>query len=325
LSSAKERNNAEAKEEAAYRQALYDGGNSGDAHRWPFSPFLGPLEEVPEFRHVALVNRSVRNEMRRIGYARVSAPHQNLDRQIAALREQRCDQIFREKASGKDVKNRPQLEKAIDALGTGDVLVLAEWDRATRSMLDGVNIIERIHARGALLKVLDKPYLDLTTAIGRGFIAFLSAMAEDERQRHRQASERRQEGCPSQGRQVRPQVEAQRTSAQGGHPAVAQGGERAGGRPHLQRAPRHRAAPAPWRVEAHRPTPQWLRISARRRQIGFEGVKDRRRPLSAVLAQKSAVLSASLRRPPRAPRTTVERRSWSSPERVKSMTSSSPI
>jgi DNA invertase Pin-like site-specific DNA recombinase len=142
-----------------------------------------PVAEVPSFRHVEVVNKSVRNEMRKIGYARVSAPHQNLDRQIAALRAQHCHQIFREKASGKDVKNRPQLEKAIDALGTGDVLVLAEWDRATRSMLDGVHIIERIHARGALLKVLDKPYLDLTTAIGRGFIAFLSAMAEDERQR----------------------------------------------------------------------------------------------------------------------------------------------
>jgi Resolvase, N terminal domain len=40
-------------------------------------------------------------------------------------------------------------------VGKGDLLVLAEWDRATRSMLDGVQIIERIHARGALLKVLD--------------------------------------------------------------------------------------------------------------------------------------------------------------------------
>jgi DNA invertase Pin-like site-specific DNA recombinase len=43
--------------------------------------------------------------------------------------------------------------------------------------------IERIHARDALVKVLDKPHLDLTTPIGRGFIAFLSALAEDERQR----------------------------------------------------------------------------------------------------------------------------------------------
>lgn len=121
--------------------------------------------------------------MRKIGYARVSTPTQNLDRQIAALRTEGCFLIYREKASGKDVKGRPQLEKAIDELGTGDVLVVAEWDRATRSMLDGVHIIERIHARGALIKVLDKPHLDLTTAIGRGFIAFLSALAEDERGR----------------------------------------------------------------------------------------------------------------------------------------------
>jgi DNA invertase Pin-like site-specific DNA recombinase len=81
------------------------------------------------------------------------------------------------------VKNRPELERAIDALGTGDVLVVAEWDRATRSMFDGIEIIKRINDRGAMIKVLDKPHLDLTTPIGRGFIAFLSAMAEDERQR----------------------------------------------------------------------------------------------------------------------------------------------
>ena len=46
-----------------------------------------------------------------------------------------------------------------------------------------MHIIERIHERGAMIKVLDKPHLDLTTSIGRGFIAFLSALAEDERQR----------------------------------------------------------------------------------------------------------------------------------------------
>jgi DNA invertase Pin-like site-specific DNA recombinase len=59
-------------------------------------------------------------------------------------------------------------------------------------MMDGVALIERIHARGALIKVLDKPHLDLTTPFGRGFIAFLSAMAEDERLRiHKRASEGR--------------------------------------------------------------------------------------------------------------------------------------
>jgi DNA invertase Pin-like site-specific DNA recombinase len=119
----------------------------------------------------------------RIGYARVSSLHQNLDRQIGALRAERVDKLFTEKASGKSVKNRPQLEEAIDLLGAGDTLVVAEWDRATRSMMDGIKTIEHIHARGAFLKVLDKPHLDLITPLGRGFIAFLSAMAEDERER----------------------------------------------------------------------------------------------------------------------------------------------
>jgi DNA invertase Pin-like site-specific DNA recombinase len=62
--------------------------------------------------------------MLKIGYARVSSSNQNLDRQIGALRAERCHEVYREKASGKAVKGRPQLEKAIDALGKGDVLVV---------------------------------------------------------------------------------------------------------------------------------------------------------------------------------------------------------
>jgi len=118
-----------------------------------------------------------------IGYARVSTLQQNLDRQLGALRAAGCTRIFSEKASGKAVQGRPQLERAIDALGTDDVLVLAEWDRATRSMMDGIAIMQRVHARGASIKVLDKPHLDLTTKIGQGFLAFLSALADDERER----------------------------------------------------------------------------------------------------------------------------------------------
>lgn len=118
-----------------------------------------------------------------IGYARVSTTQQNLERQLGSLRAAGCGTIYAEKASGKDVRGRPELEKAIGALGTGDVLVLAEWDRATRSMFDGITIMQRVHARGAAIKVLDKPHLDLTSKIGQGFLAFLSALAEDERER----------------------------------------------------------------------------------------------------------------------------------------------
>ncbi len=126
----------------------------------------------------------------KIGYARVSSKEQNLDRQIGALRAKRCDEIFREKAGGKSVKGRPELEKALDALGTDDVLVIAEWDRATRSMMDGIKIIQSVAGRGAMVKVLDKPWLDLTTPMGKGLLAFMSALAEDERERiNRRAKE----------------------------------------------------------------------------------------------------------------------------------------
>jgi len=73
-----------------------------------------------------------------IGYARVSATHQNLDRQLSMLKAEGCGRIFKEKLSGREGVSRPQLDKAIEALETGDVLVLAEWDRVTRSMLDGI-------------------------------------------------------------------------------------------------------------------------------------------------------------------------------------------
>jgi len=121
--------------------------------------------------------------MRKIGYARVSRAHQSFDRQLGALRAERVDVIYREKASGTSIKGRLELEKAIDELGTGDVLVLAAWDSCTRSMTDGIGIVERVHKRGAFVKVLDRDYLDLTKPINRGILAFLSALAEDERHR----------------------------------------------------------------------------------------------------------------------------------------------
>lgn len=61
--------------------------------------------------------------------------------------------------------------------------MLAEWDRATRSLMDGIHIMEKVHKRGAYIKVLDRPGLDLTTPSGRGILALLSGLAEEERTR----------------------------------------------------------------------------------------------------------------------------------------------
>ncbi|MEM1236346.1 MAG: recombinase family protein [Pseudomonadota bacterium] len=119
----------------------------------------------------------------KIGYARVSTQAQSLDRQIGALNGADVERSFREKATAKTVKGSLQLEKAVEALGTGGVFVVAERDRATRSMMDGITITYRAADRGATVKEQGKPWLNLATPLEKGILAFLSALAKDERER----------------------------------------------------------------------------------------------------------------------------------------------
>jgi DNA invertase Pin-like site-specific DNA recombinase len=120
---------------------------------------------------------------RLIGYARVSTQQQDLARQVKALKHAGCKVIHSDTASGKSMAGRPELAAALDDLDAGDELVIAEWDRATRSMWDGLQIIKQVIDAGASIRVLDRSYIDLTTPMGRGFMAMMSAMAEDERLR----------------------------------------------------------------------------------------------------------------------------------------------
>jgi DNA invertase Pin-like site-specific DNA recombinase len=120
---------------------------------------------------------------RLIGYARVSTQQQDLARQTKVLKRFGCAVTYADKASGKSMAGRPKLALALDDLDTGDELVIAEWDRATRSMWDGLQIIKAVIDAGAAIKVLDRSYIDLETTVGRGFMAMMSAMAEDERLR----------------------------------------------------------------------------------------------------------------------------------------------
>ena len=156
-----------------------------------------------------VANNSVRNRrgfsMRKVGYARVSSSGQNLDRQLGALVAEGCGRIFQEKASGKSIKNRPELEKAMNALGTGDVLVLAEWDRCTRSMIDGVAIIEGINARGAgegAGQAAPGPH----NAAWEGLPGLPERHGGGRAAENRRASPFQPQGCPRARRTVRPQA-----------------------------------------------------------------------------------------------------------------------
>lgn len=122
----------------------------------------------------------VRSDMAKIGYARVSTADQNLDAQVDALKAAGCDRVFSEKVSGKLAK-RAELDKALDYLREGDVLVVTKLDRLGRSLKHLMQFAEDLHARGINLTVINLG-LDTSTAAGKLFFQIVGAIAEFERE-----------------------------------------------------------------------------------------------------------------------------------------------
>jgi DNA invertase Pin-like site-specific DNA recombinase len=119
-------------------------------------------------------------QMTTIGYARVSTDGQTLAAQTEALHGAGCARIFAEKISGA-YSDRPQLAKALAALGDGDTLVVCKLDRLARSTRDLLNTLDAIGKAGASFKSLADQRADTTTPHGRLMLTVLGGLAEFER------------------------------------------------------------------------------------------------------------------------------------------------
>ncbi|TYK32806.1 recombinase family protein [Bacteroides pyogenes] len=114
------------------------------------------------------------------GYARVSKLNQNLERQINELKKEGCERIYQEKMTGTR-KERPELSRMMDALREGDVIIVCELTRLSRSVKDLFNLIEQINDAGANIKSLKEPWLNTTTPHGRLLFAVFSGVSQFER------------------------------------------------------------------------------------------------------------------------------------------------
>jgi DNA invertase Pin-like site-specific DNA recombinase len=117
------------------------------------------------------------------GYARVSTDGETLEGQIAQLREAGCTRVFQEKLSGAKLSDRKALQRVLDALGEGDVLLATKLDRVARSTQDFLNIIGRIVKQGAFIRLLDQPIIDTTKtdSIAKAIMQLVAVFAELER------------------------------------------------------------------------------------------------------------------------------------------------
>jgi DNA invertase Pin-like site-specific DNA recombinase len=115
-----------------------------------------------------------------IGYCRVSTDGQTLDAQIAELKAAGATRVFAEKQS-RARSDRPQLKKALAALGEGDTLIVTRLDRLARSTRDLLNVLHEVGEAGALFKSLHDTWADTTTPHGRLMLTVLGGLAEFER------------------------------------------------------------------------------------------------------------------------------------------------
>lgn len=99
-----------------------------------------------------------------LGYARVSTDGQNLDRQIDALMAAGVSKkhLYCEKMTGTKA-DRPELNKLINNLESGDTVIIADLTRISRSTKDLLEIVDKIKNKGAYIKSLKDTWLDTTS------------------------------------------------------------------------------------------------------------------------------------------------------------------
>lgn len=100
-----------------------------------------------------------------LGYARVGTDGQNLDRQIDALTKAGVSKkhIYCEKMTGTK-SDRPELNRLIHDLETGDTVIIADLTRISRSTKDLLEIVDKIKNKGAYIKSLKDTWLDTTSS-----------------------------------------------------------------------------------------------------------------------------------------------------------------
>ncbi len=113
-----------------------------------------------------------------VGYARVSTGDQDTALQLDALHAAGAGRVFVESGSG--VGPRPELQRAIQSVRSGDILTVWKVDRVARSLGDLLSILGRLRSSSASIRSLTEP-IDTSTPIGEFTFQILGAVAQLER------------------------------------------------------------------------------------------------------------------------------------------------
>lgn len=113
----------------------------------------------------------------KIGYARVSTAHQNLDAQISALEDAGCEKIFKENKSSR--LERKVLEEMLNFIREDDILIVTKLDRLGRSLKDLIDILYQLQQKNVTIIAIDDN-IDTSTKIGKIMFQLFALVAEME-------------------------------------------------------------------------------------------------------------------------------------------------
>ena len=116
----------------------------------------------------------------KIGYVRVSTEEQNTARQEIMLRELGVDELFVDRASGKNA-DRPELNRMMNFVRRGDTVIVESISRFARNTRDLLDLVEQLTAKQVEF-VSRKEAIDTTTPTGKFMLTVFVAIAELERE-----------------------------------------------------------------------------------------------------------------------------------------------
>ena len=116
----------------------------------------------------------------KIGYVRVSTEEQNTARQEIMLRELGVDELFVDRASGKNA-DRPELNRMMNFVRRDDTVIVESISRFARNTRDLLDLVEQLTAKQVEF-VSRKEAIDTTTPTGKFMLTVFAAVAELERE-----------------------------------------------------------------------------------------------------------------------------------------------
>ena len=123
-------------------------------------------------------------DMRLLGYTRVSTASQDAQLQLDALVDsgvQKRD-VFADVTSGsRTAIERPGMKRLLDYVESGDTVVVWRIDRLGRSLIDVLNTVNLLRDKGVKIRSLSDG-IDPETTSGRLMLGMLATLAEYERE-----------------------------------------------------------------------------------------------------------------------------------------------